>query len=87
MREIRREYRLFNTTGTQLKVRLNSTTAPDANPVDHFLSSVNDLFEHALQDVGVGDMVEFAIHNEVNEKEKPIAISFRRMDQLSVDAI
>ena len=48
---------------------------------------MNDLFEHALQDVGKGDMVGIAIHNESNQNDKPIGISFRRQDQLSVDAI
>ena len=55
--------------------------------MDHFLASVNDLFEHALQDVGDGDMVGIAIHNESNQNDKPTGISFRRRDQLSVDAI
>ena len=80
-------YRRFNTIGTQLTVRLNPATTPDANPVDHFLASVNDLFENALQDVGDADMVGIAIHNEVNQNDKPIGISSRRRDQLSVDAI
>ena len=86
-REICREYRRFNTTGTQLTVRLTPPSNPDANPVDHFLASVNDLFEHALQDVGDPDMVGIAIHIESNENDKPIRINFRRRDQLSVDAI
>ena len=84
VREVRRQYRRFNTMGTQLTVRLNPPASPDANPVDHFLASVNDLFEHALQEVGDGDIVGIAIHNQ---NDKPIGISFRRRDQLSVDAI
>ena len=52
VREVRRQYRRFNTTGTQMTVRLNPPTTPDANSVHHFLASVNDLFEHGLQDVG-----------------------------------
>ena len=88
VREIRREYRRFNMTGTQLTVRLNPPATPDANPVvDHIPASENDLFEHALQDVGDGDMVGIAIHYEVNQNDKPIGITFRRRDQLSVDAI
>ena len=87
VREIRREYSRFNTIGTQMTVRLNPPTDPEINPVDHFLASVNDLFEHALQDVGDADMVGVAIHNEVNQSDRPIGISFRRRDQLSVDAI
>ena len=40
-----------------MTVLLNPPTDPEINPVDHFLASVNDLFEHALQDVGDADMV------------------------------
>ena len=87
VREIRREYRRFNTTSTQLTVRLNPATAPDAIPVDHFLASVNDLFENVLQEMGDADMVGIAIYNESNQNDKPIRISFRRLDHLSVDAI
>ena len=50
-------------------------------------ASVNDLFEHALQDVGDGGLVGIAIHKVSNHSDKPIGISFRRRDQLSVDAI
>ena len=57
VRENRRQYRRFKTTGTQLMVRLHPPAIPDANPIQHFIASVNDLFEHALQDVGDGDMV------------------------------
>ena len=87
VREIHQEYRRFNTTGTQMTVRLTSPSTLDANPVDHFLAGVNDLFEHALQDVGDANMVGIAIHNESNQNDKPIGISFRRQEQLSVDAI
>ena len=48
---------------------------------------MNELFEHALQDVGEGDMMGIAINNESNQNDKSIGISFRRRDQLSVDAI
>ena len=71
VREMRREYRRFNTIGTQMTVRLNAPTDPEINPVDHFLASVNDLFEHALQEVGDADMVCVAIHNEVNQSDRP----------------
>ena len=32
-------------------------------------------------------MVGIAIHNESNQNDKPISFSFRRPDQISVDAI
>ena len=87
LNEIRREYRRFNTVGTQLTVRLSSPTDPDTNPVDHFLTSMNDLFEHALQDVRDADMVGIAIHNEVYQNDRLIGISFRRRDRLSGNVI
>ena len=65
----------FNTTGTQLTVRLIPPSTPDANPVDHFLASVNDLFQHALQDVGDGDMVGIAIHNESNQNDSLLELA------------
>ena len=86
LRGIRREYRRFNdrypTDGA------SESPIPPPTPIlwDHFLASVNDLFEHALQDVGDGNMVGIAIHNESNQN-KPKGINFRRRDQLSVDAI
>ena len=55
--------------------------------MDHFLVSVNDLFEHVLQDVGDADMVGVAIYNEVNQSDRPIGISVRRRNQLSGDVI
>jgi hypothetical protein len=48
---------------------------------------VSDLFEHALQDIGDADMVGITIHNEINQNDWPIGISFRRKDQLSGDVI
>ena len=61
VREIRRQYRRFNTTGTQLTVRLNPLSSPDTGPIDHFLASANDLFKHALRGAGDGDMVGIVI--------------------------
>ena len=55
--------------------------------MEYFLASVNDLFEHTLQDVRDADAVGIAIHNEINQSDKSIVISFRRRDQLSGDMI
>jgi len=57
------------------------------DPVNHFLASVNDLFEHVLQNVSDSDMVEMTIHNQVNQSDKPVGNSFRRRDQLSGDVL
>ena len=84
--EITRQYRRFNAVGTQLTVRL--LPPPDEeNPVSHFLASVNDLFQHALQGVSDSDMLGIIIQNEVNQNDKPMGISFRRKDQLSGEVI
>jgi len=70
--------------GTQLVVRL----LPPSNardPVSHFLASVNELFEHALQNLSDSDVVGITIQNRVNQNDKPIGI--RREDQLAGDVI
>ena len=54
--DVTRQYRRFNAVGTQLTVRLQPPL-DEENPVSHFLASVNDLFEHALQGVSDSDMV------------------------------
>jgi len=38
----------------------------NVDPVNHFLASVNDLFEHVLQNVSDSDIVGLTIHNQVN---------------------
>ena len=85
--EINRQYRRFNATETQLTVRLLPPSDDTADPVSHFLASVNDLFQHALQGASDSDMVGITIQNEMNQNDKPIGISFRRKDQLSGDVI
>jgi len=56
---------------TQLTVRLLSPS-DDIDRVSHFLASVYDLFDHALQNVVVSDMVGITIQNEVNQYDKTI---------------
>jgi hypothetical protein len=68
-------------------VRLNPPFDLDLNPIDHFLTSINDLFEHVLHDVQDSDMVGIAIRNEVNQSDKPIGLSFRRKEQMSGDVL
>jgi hypothetical protein len=87
VREIRREYRRFGTVGKQFTVRLNPPSDLDLNPIDHFLASINDLFDRVLQDVQDSDMVGVAIRNEINQSDKPIGLSFRRRDQMSGDVL
>jgi len=83
---ITRRYSRFNAIGTQLIVRL-VTPSNARDPFSHFLAIVNDLFEHALQNLSDSDMVEKHKHNRVNQNDKPIGLSFRRKDQLAGDEI
>jgi hypothetical protein len=55
--------------------------------MSHFLASVSDLFECALRNCDVSDMVGIAISNEENVQDKAIGISFRRNDQITPDVI
>jgi hypothetical protein len=48
---------------------------------------MNDVFEHAVQGAGDGDMLGVAIRNEVNQNDRAVTKSFGRREQLSVDMI
>jgi hypothetical protein len=86
--EDRREYRRYNTVGTQLIVRLNPRTNPGtANPVNHIAASMNELFEHALKGAADSDNVEVAIRIDINQNDRAVGINFRRREQLSGDVI
>jgi hypothetical protein len=84
--EISRQYRIFNATGTQLTVRL-SPTPDNAEPITHFVASMNDLFDYALKDFSNSDMVGLSISNQENVQDKATGLSFRRKDQLTSDVI
>jgi len=84
--KIRRQYKRYNAVWTQLTVRL-LPPEDNSNPVGHFLASVNELFDYALQDVSDDGMVGITIQNQVNQNDKPIGISFRRKYQLSGEVI
>jgi len=81
-----RQYRRYNAVGRQLTVRL-IPPSDNSDPVAHFLASVNRLIEHGLRDADDSDMVGMTIHNQVNQNDKPIGISFRRKDQVSGEVI
>jgi len=86
--EINRQYKRFNAMGTQLTVRLlPPSEGEESNPMSHFLASVSDLFEYALQNCDDSDMVGITISNEVNVADKVIGISLRRKDQITPDVI
>jgi hypothetical protein len=57
--------------GTQLTVRLQPAyKGEDSNSTSHFLASVSDLFEYALQNCDDSDMVGITISNEENVRTK-----------------
>jgi len=83
---ITRRYSRFNAMGTHLVVHL----LPPSNaivPVSDLLTSVDDLFRHALQNLSDSEIVGITIHNRGNQKDKPLGISFRRKDKLVGDVI
>jgi hypothetical protein len=52
--EINRDYRRFNTEGTQLIVRLSALPDDEnADLITHFLNSMADLFKYALRIVTI----------------------------------
>ena len=63
---ITRRYSRINAMGTQVIVSLLPTSS-GRDPVSHFLGSVNDLFEHALQNLSDSDMVGITNPNRVNQ--------------------
>jgi len=86
--EIIRQYRLLNTVGTQLTVRLLPPSDEDeTGPISHFLDSVTDLCEQALRNCNDSDVVRVSIRIEVNVKDMAIGICFRQKNQVSADVI
>jgi len=59
----------------------------EASPMSHFIASVSDLFDYALQNCDDSDMVGITISNGENVQDKAIGISFRRKDQITPDVI
>jgi len=61
--------RRLSAVGNQLTMS-KIPLSDDEDPVSHFLASVNDLFDHALQNVSDSDMVGMIIQNHLNENDK-----------------
>ena len=61
-----------------------SETTPPPDTVSHFVDRVNYLFDHLLENVGDGDLIGIPINNEVNQCDKPIGFSFRRISYRQV---
>jgi len=62
--EMNRQYKRFNAVGTQITVRLlPPSEGEDSNPMSHFLASVSDLFEYALQNCEDSEMVGITVSN------------------------
>jgi len=59
----------------------------NSDPVGHFIASVKEIFEYALQGVCDSDMVGITIQNQVNKNDKHLGINFRRKYRLSGEVI
>jgi hypothetical protein len=74
--EVNRQYRRSNAEGTQLKVRLFALPYPSlddyetvTDPVTHYATSMNALFDYALRNVADTDMVGMVIHQECKDRK------------------
>ena len=83
---ITRQYRRFNTVGTQPTVR-PVPPLDESDPISHFIASVTNLCEHALRNCDDSERVGISIRNEVNMKDEAFGINFRRKDQFSAEVI
>jgi hypothetical protein len=89
--EVKRQYERFKAQGTQLRVRLlsppddGSEVIPD--PITHFETRADALFEFPLKNIEDSDMVGIVIQNENTQKDKPIGFRCWLKDQLFVEVI
>jgi hypothetical protein len=84
--EITTQYTRFNAMGTQVTVHL-SAPPDDDDLITHLQESMAELFEFALRNCTDSGMVGINIHNQVNQNDKPIGISFRSKDPLSGEVV
>jgi hypothetical protein len=88
--EVTRHYRRFNAEGTELTVRMLAPppgSAATRYSDRYFANGMDELFEYLLRDLEPSDMVSISIHNADNQQDKPIGLSFRRMDDISRDVL
>ena len=78
MSEVRKEYRRFNAVGTQQIVPLNPSSQ---NQLQSLVSFSSQRERSACASVIKRErifMVRVADHNEINQNDRPIGISFRQ---------
>ncbi|KAK5646339.1 hypothetical protein RI129_004803 [Pyrocoelia pectoralis] len=75
----------FNTTCKSLRFTFNDNTCRD-NPLTWLQSAFEELHTYIVKDAAPSDRVGIALRNP-NFPDKPIGLSFRRVDQLSVKVI
>ncbi|KAK5642519.1 hypothetical protein RI129_008686 [Pyrocoelia pectoralis] len=75
----------FNTTCKSLRFTFNDNTCRD-NPLTWLQSAFEELHTYIVKDAAPSDRVGITLRNP-NFPDKPIGLSFRRVDQLSVKVI
>ncbi|KAK5644649.1 hypothetical protein RI129_005949 [Pyrocoelia pectoralis] len=75
----------FNTTCRSLRFTFNDETCKD-NPLTWLQSAFEELHTYIVKDAAPSDRVGVVLRNP-NFPDKPIGLSFRRVDQLSVGVI
>jgi G:T-mismatch repair DNA endonuclease (very short patch repair protein) len=84
--ETRKHYARFQTHGRHIVLRIHPCP-DDEDPFTYFKDSMEEILEISLLNVEASDMVGIQILNTVNSVDKPIGLSFRRKDQISLDVI
>ncbi|KAK5648726.1 hypothetical protein RI129_003618 [Pyrocoelia pectoralis] len=75
----------FNTTCKSLRFTFNDETCKD-NPLAWLQSAFEELHAYIVKDATPSDRIGVTLRNP-NFPDKPVGISFRRVDQLSVEVI
>jgi hypothetical protein len=86
LNETRKYYARFQTHGRHIVLKIHPSSE-DENPIAYFRECMEEILKISLLNVEANDMVGMLKKNTVNSVDKPIGISFRRRDQISVDVI
>jgi hypothetical protein len=86
LNETRKYYSRFQ-THERLFVLQIRPSQENVEPITYFRECMEEILEISLLNVEDNDMVGIQISNSINSLDKPIGISFRRKDQITVDVI
>jgi hypothetical protein len=86
LNESRKHYERFQAYGRHIVLQIRPCPE-NQNPVTYFRDSLQEILEIIETGVGESDMLVFQIINSTNSVDRPIGLSFRKKDQISVDTI